>query len=580
MTATVFMRPDYRTRRAAQTADVAGVQCHRVRRSVLTLLSLSLVTFLLGLGRQAITDSDEAFYAEAAREMVEGHDWVTPHFNYEDRWQKPILYYWFTAAVFAGTDVTEFMARFGAAVSGVGLVLLTWGAARRLLAGPLGAWLAGAIAATCYGYFAMARAALPDLPLAFFVTATIWAALRAADPAEKVPTSWAAIAGLAAGLGFLTKGPLGVVIPAIVVIPIWWRERTRLVIRPTGIVAAIVLFAISGLPWYLAMWAVHGTAYLQSFFMADNLERFATTRYNDVRAVWYYVPILVAGLVPWTIYALVLPWRIVRDVIRRRRTLTDVEWRLVIWAVAPLLLFTVSIGKQPRYILPVLPPIAMMVGAGIANRLAAAPSDYGARRELTIATLGTGAMFASGAALFYRVRILFVSAFPALTWTGIAIVAFAALALATTAVRRSWRWLPVVMPVGSALLLLTVQFGAFAGRRPEAVEQIAALVHANRLGGELVGAYETFVRNLPFYTRLKQVPVIDDTSAMAFLNSTDRVFLVLNRRDYDRLKTLVGRPLPVIGEVTYWNTAGVRLRTLLAPMPEKDLDTVVLISNR
>ena len=551
-----------------------------MRRSVLTLLFLSLITFFLGLGRQAITDSDEAFYAEAAREMVEGNDWLTPHFNYEDRWQKPILYYWFTAAAFAGTDTSEFMARLGSALSGVGLVLLTWSAARRLLNDAAGAWLAGAIAATCYGYFAMARAALPDLPLALFIVATIWAALRATDPAERLSTSWAGIAGLTAGLGFLTKGPLGVVIPAIVLIPIWWRERTRVVVRRADAAIAILLFAISGLPWYVVMWAVHGAPYLQSFFIADNLERFATTRYNDVRAIWYYVPILIGGLVPWTIYALVLPWRIVRDLIQRRRRLTDVEWRLVIWILAPLLLFTASIGKQPRYILPMLPPIAMMVGAGIADRIGAASRDRAARLELTIATLGTAAMFAAMATLFYRARILFVSAYPALTWTGIGVLIVAALALVITAVRRSWSWLPRLMTVSAALLLLTLQFGAFAGKRPEAVEQIAALIHANRVGGESIGEYETFVRNLPFYTRLKQVPVIDDAGAIAFLKSTERVFLVVNRRDYERLKTLVDRPLNVIGDATYWNTAGVRLRTLLLPMPEEDLDTVMLISNR
>jgi 4-amino-4-deoxy-L-arabinose transferase-like glycosyltransferase len=551
-----------------------------VRRSVLTLLFLSLITFFLGLGRQAITDSDEAFYAEAAREMVEGNDWLTPHFNYEDRWQKPILYYWFTAAAFAGTDTSEFMARFGSALSGVGLVLLTWSAARRLLNDAAGAWLAGAIAATCYGYFAMARAALPDLPLALFITATIWAALRATDPAEPLSTSWAAIAGLTAGLGFLTKGPLGVVIPAIVLIPIWWRQRTRVVFRRADAAIAILLFAISGLPWYVVMWAVHGTPYLQSFFVADNLERFATTRYNDVRALWYYVPILIGGLMPWTIYALVLPWRIVRDLIQRRRLLTDAEWRLVIWTVAPLLLFTVSIGKQPRYILPMLPPIAMMVGGGIADRISAASRDRAARLELTIATVGTAAMFAAMATLFYRARILFVSAYPALTWTGIGVLIVAALALVITAVRRWWNWLPPLMTVSAALLLLTLQFGAFAGKHPEAVEQMAALIHANRVGGESIGEYETFVRNLPFYTRLKQVPVIDDAGAIAFLKSTERVFLVVNRRDYERLKALVDRPLNLIGEVTYWNTAGVRLRTLLLPMPEEDLDTVMLISNR
>jgi 4-amino-4-deoxy-L-arabinose transferase-like glycosyltransferase len=69
-----------------------------VRRPVLTLVLLSCVTFFLGLGRQPISDSDEGFYAEASREMVEGGDWLTPHFNYQQRWQKPILYYWLTGA--------------------------------------------------------------------------------------------------------------------------------------------------------------------------------------------------------------------------------------------------------------------------------------------------------------------------------------------------------------------------------------------------------------------------------------------------------------------------------------------------
>ena len=550
-----------------------------MRRQVLTLILLSGLTFLLGLGRQAITDSDEAFYAEAAREMVESKDWLTPHFNYEERWQKPILYYWFTAAAFAGTDTTEFMARFGSALSGIGLVLLTWAAARRLTGRDDGAWIAGAIAATCYGYFAMARAALPDLPLAFFITATIWCAMRAADPAEKTRASWAARAGLTAGLGFLAKGPLALALPAIVLIPIWWRERRTVALRPSYLSIAALLFCIAGLPWYVAMWLTHGTPYLQSFFVADNLERFATTRYNDARAIWYYVPILFGGLLPWTIFLFVLPWRALRDLLQRRRRLTDVEWRLLIWTIAPLLLFTASVGKQPRYILPVLPPIAMMLGAGIANRVAAS-GNRAAARDLTIATLTTAAMFALMIVLFYRARMLFVSAYPALTWTGIALVFAAAMALAATAASRAWRRLPAVMAVSSAILLLTLQFGAFAGKRPEAVEEVAAMIHANRLGGEPIGEYETFVRNLPFYTHIPQVPITDDTTALTFLKSNGRVFLVLNRRDLDRLKTMIDVPLKTIGQVTYWNTARVRLGTLIDPLPEQDLDTVVLVSNR
>src|SRR5687768_16517743 len=140
--------------------------------------------------------------------MVESGDWLTPYFNYEQRWQKPILYYWLTAATYLIAGPTEWGARFWSALSGLGLVLITWAAARRsarrgdddVHGGGVdsAAWLAGAIVATCYGYFAMARLALPDLPLAFFITLGIWAALE----------RWWILAGLAAALGFLMKGPV------------------------------------------------------------------------------------------------------------------------------------------------------------------------------------------------------------------------------------------------------------------------------------------------------------------------------------------------------------------------------------
>jgi 4-amino-4-deoxy-L-arabinose transferase-like glycosyltransferase len=230
------------------------IEWRDVRRSVLTLTLLACLTFVAGLGRQAITDSDEAFYAEAAREMVESGDWLTPRFNYEERWQKPVLYYWLTAATYVVAGISEGAARFWSEISGVGLVLLTWAAARRAngsgsspgrlsssaegyggraVASREGAnaaatsrepwfrepaWLAAAVVATCIGYFAEARLALPDLPLAFCITLTIWAVFRATDDGRL--SSWT-IAGAGAGLGLLMKGPVAIVIPALVLLPAW-----------------------------------------------------------------------------------------------------------------------------------------------------------------------------------------------------------------------------------------------------------------------------------------------------------------------------------------------------------------------
>jgi 4-amino-4-deoxy-L-arabinose transferase-like glycosyltransferase len=328
-----------------------------VRRSVLLLVVISSVTFLLGIGRPAISDSDEGFYAEAAREMVTEGDWLTPRFNYEDRWQKPVLYYWLTAATFVATGPGESAARWWSALSGVGLVLLTWATARRFTADDDAAWLAGAITATCYGYFAMARLALPDLPLTFLVTLVIWSALE---------SRWIVV-GITAGLGLLMKGPVALVVPAIVLAPIWWRERTTTIICARDIATATLICAVIALPWYGAMAAEHGAAYLQSFFIGDNLERFATDRFNAPRSILFYVPILIGGMLPWSMYLLTLPWPSTVSVLRRRRQLTDTEWRLLLWALVPLLFFTLSIGKQPRYILPVLPPLAILLARSIAT---------------------------------------------------------------------------------------------------------------------------------------------------------------------------------------------------------------------
>ena len=550
-----------------------------MHRAALTLVFLSFLTFFFGLGRQAITDSDEAFYAEAAREMVESGDWLTPHFNYQDRWQKPALYYWLTAATYLIAGPVEWAARFWSAISGLGLVFLTWSAATRLGARDYAAWLAGAIVATCYGYFAMARLALPDLPLAFCITLCIWSALQ---------TRWALV-GLAAGLGFLMKGPVALVVPAIVLLPIWWREGQLPARRSLGgggsslrvrdLAIAALVFAIVGLPWYAAMTLEHGSAYLQSFFVSDNFERFATDRFNEPRAFWFYAPIVLGGMLPWAVFLVVLPWQSVVRVIRRRRRLTVDEWRLLIWVLAPLVFFTISIGKQPRYVLPVLPPLAILLANAIVGRLTPR-SSTDRQPGLAAATWITAALYVALALLLWRARPIFITANPVLSNVAIIVMILCALALAWIAIARKWQMLPQIMSRCAAALLVAVQFGALAGMRPEPVEQMAALVGQHRVGNEPVGEYQVFVRSLVFYARFPQTEIFDEQRALDYINSAGRVLLVVRATDLSRLEAVAGVTLKRLGEVTYLNTANIKFRTLLFPLPEQDLETVLLVSNR
>ena len=582
-------------------------------RPVLTLLLLSSLTFFLGLGRPAITDSDEGFYAEAAREMVEGGDWLTPHFNYAERWQKPALYYWLTAATYMVFGPTELAARLWSSLSGIGLVLLTRMVARRVMQGPKGpglqmgltpvpnrlrqgyggppklhaevegpglhapgavavreqtAWLAAAIVATCFGCFAMARLALPDLPLAFLITLAIWAAL------DERPV----IAGAAAGLGFVMKGPLAVVIPAIVLIPIWWREHRFAELRRRDIVRALAAFAVIGLPWYVAMTFQHGVAYLESFFIGDNLERFASDRFNEPRPLWFYAPIVIGGLVPWSMFLATLPWQSARDVVLRGRRLTVEEWRLLAWAFVPLLFFTISIGKQPRYILPVLPPLAILLARSIIRR--ASEADRAPQKALAVATWLTAGFYVTMAILLARAAPLFIMASPVLTYAGIGLICASALALTWLAATRRWLRLPTTMVGCATVLLLSLQFGALTGAITEPVERMAALIGTHRQSEEPVGTYQVLVRNLVFYTRFKQVELSDEGRALDFLKSSDRVLLVVRDSDLSRLEAIAGIATRRLGEVQYLNTANVRLRTLISPLPEQDLDRVLLVTNK
>ena len=220
--------------------------------------------------------------------------------------------------------------------------------------------------------------------LACFITLGTWAALNALVAPSRVEPDprrrwWLLGAGAALAGGFLTKGPVGVVLPAIVVGPLAiWRCWTERVSRPDGTGArltrltldvgmlALVVLLLAG-PWFAAMTATHGLSYLDRFFLAENVERFVTPRYNTPRPLWYYLPIVAAGLLPWSPFMLVW-WRPIRRLAQRARRIQAVEVWLVVWALAPLFFYSVSAGKQPRYILPILPPLAVLLARGISRR--------------------------------------------------------------------------------------------------------------------------------------------------------------------------------------------------------------------
>jgi 4-amino-4-deoxy-L-arabinose transferase-like glycosyltransferase len=555
-----------------------------VHRITLPLLLLAALTFFAGLGRGAITDSDEAFYAESSREMVASGDWVEPFYNFEPRWQKPVAYYWLTSVTYLVTGASEFGARFWAAMAGVGLVLVTAAAGRRWY-DETTALLAGAIVATNFGYFSIGRMALPDLPLTFCITLAIWAALVSTLETERSPRRFVVLAALGLGLGFLMKGPVGLIIPLIVIVPVLMIERRSIGLNPFDIMLGLLIMVAVAAPWYVLMWARHGNEYLNSFFIGDNFERFATDRFNDPRPWWFYLPVVAGGLLPWTPLALV--WLgPTTQFLRGRRSIGTIDLRLLLWAALPLVFYSLSVGKQPRYVLPVLPPLALLLANAIAERTQEWRGHDGARvrprraRPVIAGSFLSGVFLVALGVLLYRAQPLLINVQPVFTTVAASLIAIAGAVVVFVAVTPNWRAAPLVIALAAAIVLPAVQYGGLSSGGDDTVRQMARLVVQQRSNNEPVGTWGVFVRNLVFYSGVKTTDVIGDEQARNFLLQTDRALMVAPAAEIDRLEREHNVKVTRIAELRYFNEAGVRVRTLLWPDPNRDLLRVVLVANR
>ncbi|MCY4658997.1 MAG: glycosyltransferase family 39 protein [Acidobacteria bacterium] len=560
-------------------------------RHAAVIAGVCALTFLAGLGCPAVTDSDEAFYAQAAREMVDRGDWLTPYYNGEVRFEKPVLYYWLAAAAYAATGVSPAAARLPSALAGIGLALLAWACARRWYDDRT-ALLAGVVTATSFGYVAMARHALPDLPLAFFVTLATWGAVVGlrVEPRgvgeHPAADRWLIAAGAGAAAAFLIKGPVGIVLPAVVVVPVaaWtWLRGRRPVATRGALLAAVAVFVVLAAPWYAAMAVEHGPAYVERFFVGENLDRFATARYNDPRPLWYYLPVVAGGLLPWTPFTVL--WLPALARAWRERRSGGADLRLALWALAPLAFYTISVGKQPRYVLPVLPPLAVLLAAAMRR---AAGAGAQTRGLLTGAAVAAGLLVALAAERLHAVRPLlversgpWVAALAAASFVlGAAIVAAALVAHRDRApTARRGGLVPALVAAASVLLAVGTYSVVLATPREAPVERMAALVREARGAGEPYCRYRVFTRNLVFYAGAPAVTPFGFDAVRDFLRGSDRALCVLLEPDAAELEA-EGLPLERLGAVSYLDTGSLTVEALLDPDPERHLRRVVLVANR
>ena len=339
----------------------------RTRTDVLLLVAFCGFLFFYGLGAFGLLGADEPRYAQVAREMLERSDWITPTLQGKPWLEKPALYYWQAMLSFRVAGVTDQAARLPAAFDAALLIAVIYLFLRRFRPG---SELDGAlITASCAGVIGFARAAATDMPLAaaFSIALLAWYAWY-----ESRRHIYLAAFYIALALGTLAKGPVAPALSAIIIFLFVAVRRDWRAIPRTLWIPGIAVYLAVMLPWYIAV-QLRNPEFFRFFILEHNLARFSHDVYHHREPFWFYLPVFLLAMMPWTlplILAVAEHVRWVRAEGKQAFSSPEASWPLflLIWMLVPILFFSASQSKLPGYILPAVPAGALLVAEYLARR--------------------------------------------------------------------------------------------------------------------------------------------------------------------------------------------------------------------
>ena len=297
--------------------------------------------YFFGIDNVGLMGPDEPRYASIGREMARSGDWVTPRLDGQPWFEKPALLYWMTGAAYkAGLD-DDLAPRIGVSLLSVAFLVFFFALVKSEFDQETAAY-STIILATSAGWLAYGQICVPDLPLAATFSAAMLLCLR---PGVRR----AAVAGVFLGLAVLAKA----LVPLVLAIPLIWKHRFRELLA-----LGVVCVAVAA-PWYVVCTMRNGPPFWQDLIVKQHFERFTSDSLGHGQPFYYYAPVLLGALFPWT--PLLIP-------VFRREILTDSrQVFLLMWAGLGFFFFSFGPNKLPGYLLPILPALALLMAIRLAQ---------------------------------------------------------------------------------------------------------------------------------------------------------------------------------------------------------------------
>lgn len=485
-----------------------------VAYDIAAIVALSLAVYMFHLGSYGLWEPDEARYAEIAREMLQRGKLLVPHLNYVAYVEKPPLLYWLTTLSFWIFGVSEFAARLPVALSAIAGILATYVFAMRAFS-RRHAILAAAILATTPLYALMAQVLTTDMTLTALVTiATFALYLHWLEGGR-----WCWIAYIAMALAVMTKGPVGAALPILSML-IWLALKRELsgAISRFRAISGLLLMLLIATPWFIFM-TIREPGFADFYFIGEHLRRVFEADYSHYEAFYFYLPVLAIGLLPWSMLVPFLTWPAAPR--------NPARSFCVVAAGVTIVAFSCASAKLIPYILPAVPPLAVLIADGLVSCAWPTPDAHAALRSPDsriliesgplLAMLGIGVIVAAIAAPQFHTPYV-MAARPAMYAIGAILIAGGVATTAMFATRRTAAGLGAIV----VTLALTLIAGGWARLETEPLRSYAGLSRAiaEKAPDATIVCYHRYVQSLAFYNR-KRVILVGGRTELDFGSQLD-----------------------------------------------------------
>ena len=329
-------------------------------RTTLGLLAVIALIWFANLEYRTLVKPDEGRYAEIPREMVASGDWVTPRLNDLKYFEKPPLQYWATATAYTLFGEQQWTSRLWTALTGFAGIVLVWFAGLRLF-GREAAGYAALLLSSSLLYVLMGHINTLDMGVTFFLTAGIFCLLLAqAQANRKKQRNWMLLAWAGLAFAVLSKGLMGLVLPGAALLVYCLVQRDFSVLKRMHWLPGLALFLAICLPWFWLVMKAN-PEFFERFFIYEHYTRFTTKDLGRYQPWYYFIPILLAGALPWTVLMFGTLLHTVRNS-KLPAQMFNTQRFLLVWAAFIYVFFSISGSKLPSYLLPMFPALALLMG--------------------------------------------------------------------------------------------------------------------------------------------------------------------------------------------------------------------------